>query len=417
MASILQQAQAITAHSSGISCTVESLLATSEHGEVYRVRSDDRLLALKWYSASAATNDRRAVLDTLIHHPAPSAQFLWPIDLATAEALPGFGWLMPIREPQYRSLSEIVTRQLQPSFRVLAMAGIHLAEAWSRLHIAGLCYSSVCDRHVWLDPSSGSVQLGGCDRIVSVHQAKRLAPSNARFVAPELAQGGMAPSVESDRFSLATLLFCLLTGSYPLTGDEEPRFIFDPDAAGEPNPADSAFGLWINLTQFARELFVKSFTDGLRAPQYGRIRANEWRAAMVRLYDNILYCTGCGADNFYDAERTVDTGRSSACRWCGERLRIPPRLFIGRNVVLLSQHTQLFAHHVDESRLYDFSEPVAIVDRHATEASLWVLKNLSQSKWTCILSDGQSREVLPGRITPLAAGMRIHLGRTLAEIR
>ncbi len=58
-------------------------------------------------------------------------------------------------------------------------------------------------------------------------------------------------------------------------------------------------------------------------------------------------------------------------------LRLPPRIRIGRAVVMLNHDTRLYPHHVDEKSMYDFSAPVAEVAAHPTRPGVWGLKNLS----------------------------------------
>ncbi|HLW00385.1 MAG TPA: hypothetical protein VKT82_17090 [Ktedonobacterales bacterium] len=64
-------------------------------------------------------------------------------------------------------------------------------------------------------------------------------------------------------------------------------------------------------------------------------------------------------------------------------------LEIGKQVIALNLDTQLFPHHVDAERLYDFTQPIALVTRHPTDARIWGLQNLSFEPWTCTLADGQ----------------------------
>jgi len=73
----------------------------------------------------------------------------------------------------------------------------------------------------------------------------------------------------------------------------EPVFIFDPgDDSNRPVPGyqDNAIVSWPIYPQFLRDLFTKSFTSGIKDPKNGRVRESEWRIAMVKLRDSIIYC-------------------------------------------------------------------------------------------------------------------------------
>ena len=162
---------------------------------------------------------------------------------------------------------------------------------------------------------------------------------------------------------------------------------------------------------------MKAFTVGLADP-HARVTENEWRAAMVRLRDSILYCPGCGAENFYDQESLRDAGgRPPECWACKKPVPLPFRIRLGRAVVMLNHDTRLYPHHVDTGRLYDFGQPVAEVSRHPRNPSQWGLKNLGTSKWTVSVSDGTVSDVEPGRSAGLANGVRINFGVLEGEVR
>ena len=201
----------------------------------------------------------------------------------------------------------------------------------------------------------------------------------------------------------------------------EPVFIFDPnDRSNEPVPGyhDNACAFWPIYPQFLRDLFTKAFTDGIRDPKNGRVRESEWRVAMVRLRDAIIYCPYCAAENLYDADALKTSGGKPAPCWsCRKEVRLPFRVRIGRNIVMLNHDTKLYPHHIDDTKMYDFSAPMAEVNRHPTDARIWGLKNLSGEKWVYTAADSTVRDVEPGRSIPLAVGAKINFGKTEGEVR
>jgi len=201
----------------------------------------------------------------------------------------------------------------------------------------------------------------------------------------------------------------------------EPLFIFDPrDNSNAPVPGinDNALAYWRIYPQPLRDIFTRAFTDGIRDPLHGRVRESEWRAAMVRLRDAIFYCAHCSLENFYDGEALKARGGNPGLCWsCASQLRLPPRLRLNKAVVLLNFDTQLFPHHTDDQRMYNFSEPVAAVAAHPSNPQIWGLKNLSQSKWVVNTPDGAVKDVEPGRSVTLVVGTKIHFGKTEGEIR
>jgi eukaryotic-like serine/threonine-protein kinase len=423
---------------SASSCRVEELLGSGGQGEVYRVATADGRLALKWFFPAMATPSQRTAIELLVRKGPPNGNFLWPIDVATAPGVVGFGYVMRLREPRFKSILDLMKRRIEPTFRVLATAGLNLSDHFLRLHTEGLCYRDISFGNAFFDPATGEVLVADNDNVAVNGAATIGVLGTPRFMAPEVVRGEAMPSTETDLFSLAVLLFYMLMMHHPLEGRREheircldlpamtklygtdPLFIFDPaDRSNEPVPGfhDNAIAFWPLYPQFVRALFVRAFTDGLGDAKNGRVRESEWRRVMADLRDAILYCAACGAENFYDAVELKATGSLRPCWSCGAKLALPPRLRIGGRVVVLAHDATLYPHHVDPQRLYDFSTPVAAVAEHPRTPGLWGLRNLSDRKWVSTTADGASHDVQPGRSATIAAGTRIQFGSAEGEIR
>ena len=183
------------------------------------------------------------------------------------------------------------------------------------------------------------------------------------FMAPEIVRGEAMPSTRTDLFSLAVLLFYAFLLSHPLEGARalahqvwdvdamtdafgvRPTFVFDPaDDGNRPVPGasveqDNMLACWPVCPSFLRRLFVRAFTVGL-APDGDRVRESEWRKAMVRLHDSVVFCASCGRENLADVD---DDGAPVAdvvavggqrCWSCGARLALPPRLVLASHPVV-----------------------------------------------------------------------------------
>ena len=423
---------------SGHPCTIETFLGGGGQGEVYRVRLDGRTFALKWYFPEQATPAQRQALATLIDKRAPSAEFLWPLGLMEATDLQGFGYWMPLREARYKGIVDLMKRRVDPTFRALSIAGLQLAQAFLALHAQGLCYRDISFGNVFFDPATGEVQVCDNDNVAIDGSGNGGILGTPRFIAPEVVRGEAAPSTQTDLFSLAVLLFYFFHVHHPLEGSREaaikcfdlpamnrlygtePRFIFDPaDDSNRPLPGlhDNALAHWPIYPQFLRDHFTRAFTAGLHDP-FERVRESDWRAALARLADAICYCGHCGAENFHDAETAspADGGQPARCWSCRRPLIRQYRLRLGRQVVMLNRDTQLYPHHLDPDRRYDFSQPLAAVQQHPDDPSRWGLQNRTAEKWVMTRPDGQLRDVEPGRSAALAAGVRLNLGKVEGEI-
>ncbi len=433
MIRILQDGTVVCAESSGLQCTVAGLLGGGGQGEVYRVEGAAQPLALKWYYPHAAKPEQRTLLENLIRKGPPNARFLWPIELVQAPAVDGFGYLMALREKRYKSLVDLMKRRIDPPFRALVTAGFHLADSFLQLHSKGLCYRDISFGNLFLDPATGDVLICDNDNVAVDGDRSAGILGTPRFMAPEVVRGMALPSIQTDLYSLAVLLFYLFMVHHPLEGKREfaihsfdlpamtdlygdnPVFIFDPaNDSNRPVPGyhENVLATWPVYPEFFRQLFTKAFTDGIRDPGHGRVREGEWRAALSRLRDSILYCPACGTENFYDRERLECT-----CWSCGQAVRLPFRLRIGRSVVMLNFDTQLFPHHVDDQRIYDYSAPIAAVSRHPKDPQRWGLTNLSAETWSFQgPRDSIPVAVPPGKTVPLNPGARINFGKAEGEV-
>jgi hypothetical protein len=254
--------------------------------------------------------------------------------------------------------------------------------------------------------------------------------------------GAPTPGTCTDLWSLSVLLFYMFVQNHPLLGKREsntvargllddadvcrligqnPVFIFDPsDASNAPDAVaqGTALAMWSIYPNFVRTLFIRAFTDGIRDPLNGRVGESEWRKAMARLRDSIVYCPDCGCECFADVVGRNEPQQNSAVCWaCGRNFRLPARLkFRSGEVVMLNARTMLYPHHVDANRPYDFSTPVASVSKHPSRPDVWGLKNLTAQSWTAAPPNGVATEVPQGRTARILDGMRIHFGGADGEI-
>lgn len=417
----------------GTRLVADTLLGAGGQGEVWRATDEGTPVAVKIYHPHTATPEQRQVLERLVTKGSPARQFLWPMAMVQDATTGTYGYIMELRERNFRSLEDFMARRIEPSMRALLTAGEQLADGFLRLHSKGLCYRDISFANVFFDPDTGDVRICDNDNVDISGSATGGVLGTQRFMAPEVVRREDVPSDQTDRYSLAVLLFFLLYGGHPLDGAREARihcldvpaleklYGFDPLYIWDPDDSSNrpVQGIHQNPIVFRdmypaalSELFLRSFTDGLHYPTR-RVRESEWRKAFAAAIDSIWLCQ-CGAENFYEPSVAAASG-GKHCWSCGKPLVLPPRIRIGTDIVLLNRSTQLYGHHVGQTR--DDDTAIAEVVQNPKVPNLFGLKNLSGEGWTLTKPDGTVLDVPPGRAAPIVNGNRINFGPVTGEIR
>ena len=411
----------------------DKLLGAGGQGEVWQATDGGRAVAVKVYHAHTATTDQRQVLERLVAKGPPARQFLWPMEMVDDPQGGTFGYIMELREPNFRALEDFLARRIEPSMRALLTAGLQLSDGFLRLHSKGLCYRDISFANVFFDPKTGDVRICDNDNVDISGTETGGVLGTQRFMAPEVVRREAVPSDQTDRYSLAVLLFFLLYGGHPLDGAREarihcldvpalerlygfaPLYIWDPsDASNRPVRGihDNPIAFRDMYPASLVDLFTRSFTDGLHYPTK-RVRESEWRKAFAAAVDSIWLC-GCGAESFYEPAVAAPSG-GKKCWSCGRALVLPPRIRIDGDIVLLNRATRLFGHHVGLTR--DDDTPIAEVVENPRVANLFGLRNLSGDNWTLTKPDGSVADVPDGRAAPILDGNKINFGLATGEIR
>ena len=419
--------------SDGARVVADTLLGAGGQGEVWRAVDGRQHVAVKIYHQHTATVEQRQVLERLIDKGAPAKQFLWPTAMVTDPCSGTYGYIMALRESNYRGLEDFMARRIEPTMRALLTAGLQLADGFLRLHSKGLCYRDISFANVFFDPKTGDVRICDNDNVDISGTESGGVLGTQRFMAPEVVRREALPSDQTDRYSLAVLLFFLYYGGHPLDGQREarihcldvpalerlygfdPLYIWDPsDSSNRPVPGihDNPMAFSEMYPSAIKALFERSFTDGLHYPTR-RVRESEWRKAIAIAIDSIWLCA-CGSESFYEPSAAALTG-GKRCWACGHALVLPPRIRLGDNIVLLNRATRLFGHHLGQTR--DDDTPMAEVVQNPKVANLFGLRNLSGQPWTLTKPDGAVVDVPQGRAAPIVNGNRINFGLVTGEIR
>ena len=411
-----------------------SFLGAGGQGEVYDVECNGKHYALKWYYKHMATKEQKAILDNLISKGAPDVSFLWPQDLIFTKFGESFGYIMPLRPKNYKSIVDMMKRRAEPSFYTLCRAAYNLTNGYQKLHSMGYSYRDISFGNLFFDPDNGDVLICDNDNVSANGKDDSSVYGTPRFMAPEIVLGKAKPSRNTDLYSLAVLLFYMCMMGHPLEGKLEadircmdihamnrlygtqPIFVFDPiDKSNRPVKGyqDNVLIYWDIYPQIIRDLFTKSFTDGLHAPNK-RVTEKQWLDAFANLMTGIMVCPDCGAEVFYD-EKKVAAGTAHVCWGCGHTVQHPVSIALGKNRVLLYRNAKLYSHTIYAD--YDMDTVVGEVVQNPNNPSLWGIKNESKENWTYIRADGQQVPVAVGRSAAIAKDAKISFGQYVGEFK
>lgn len=432
-AAVVRSGDILTLRSSASQYRVGPILGSGGQGTVHEAEpvNGGRTLALKWYHPRAATPSQLARIERLLTVGPPSRSYLWPMEIAVMTEVAGFGYVMPVREARFEPMSALMAWRVRASLSAVCTAAAQLAAAFLHLHTLGLCYSDISFGNVFIDPETGEVLICDNDN-VAVDGERPEVLGTAYFMAPEVVRGESLPATTTDRYSLAVLIFCLLTRHHPLLGAREsalddldqlslsrllgtePIFVFDPvDLSNRPVESvhDNVLLWWPALPGFIQDLFVRSFTEGLSDPVHGRLPEAEWRAAMRRLRGLVRHCPSCGTEQFFDPDRPHSLCAAPDCR---EPMPHPLTANL-RTIVVLEPGRVLHPHDLFASADESFDSPAADIVRHPTSGAT-AIRNLSERPWRLLRDGVAEASIAHGMAVVIRDGVSIDFGNAIGRL-
>ncbi len=413
---------------------VVAMIGQGGQGYVYEVaRPVGDPLALKWYKKESATTEQHDEMQQLVEFGSPHGRFLWPMSMARVSGEPGFGYVMQLRDPRFLELSYLLSNSdrdgnpLDVSFASTIELCRQLSFSFLRLHARGLCYRDISFGNVFFEPTTGNVLICDNDN-VGVDNGRGRVLGTPYFMAPEVVKDTTyrtMPNTDTDRHSLAVLLFYSLFLGHPLEGDRtdaglrdnqwllvhfgaEPVFCMHPNDDSN-RPSDIVQQYWAIYPQFLRDLFVQAFVKGIDNPG-ARVTEGQWIKAMDRLRDGMVACGTCKTTNFWDP-----SDADATCRSCATPLSPPFLLKIGRRNLAVSSLTTLRSDHLASG----VDEPTMLgrTRQHPETPERWGLHNTSDFAWQVAYPGGHQHVLEPNQTIEMLEGARIQIQSTTVVVR
>ena len=171
---------------SGNKYTVVNLLGAGGQGEVYDVECDGKHYALKWYFKGSATARQKKLLEEIIAKGAPDSSFLWPMELIVPSQGNLFGYIMPLRPKNYKSIVDLMKNRVNPSFYVICRTAFNLTKGYRNLHIAGAKYQDISFGNLFFNPDNGDVLICDNDNVSYGNSKPGGVLGTPGFMAPEI---------------------------------------------------------------------------------------------------------------------------------------------------------------------------------------------------------------------------------------
>jgi len=403
-------------------------------GDVYHVTYKGADYALKWYCKHPDDVIGGAQHSTISkiygENKKPSSRFIWPLFLVTEEnPTKGkrFGYLMSLLPSGYSEMEDYLRGDNDPkaarfkSYNAMLVAGMGITKAMQDLHMKGWSYKDLNPKNFAINPETGDVLVVDNDN-VSVDGDLCSVKGMRGYMAPEIPRSKyrLNPSMVTDRYSLAIVLYRLFFidhpmdgknwSDYPMVTDEvedylysiQPVFHYDPkNDSNRPTPAltPNVEIRWNAKALYSKELrdtFTTALTEGIDNPGK-RPTELEWMSVLARTRDRLIRFPN-GAEQFVNFE---------------DLKSIPPRTLgmkVGSKLIALYPGKAVY-----EFTLTGDTKQYAKVCAGITynqQKDCLALRNLTDQIWHCRSPKaGQTVAIGQGQEFPLEPGAMIGIRR------
>ncbi|MCR5214662.1 MAG: serine/threonine-protein kinase [Eubacterium sp.] len=361
----------------------------------------------------------------------PAKVFTWPLFMS--EWMNGtFAYAMNLIPKDYKCLSNYIMAKVRfKNLDVMIDSCIRIVEAFRLLHNAGYSYQDLNEENLFINPNTGEIIICDTENVMGQGHYSGVR-GKARYMAPEVVRGEAMPNKETDKFSMALILFMIMVGDHPLEGartnvpcltskydmrffGKEPLFCFDKnDDSNMPREGihNNAINIWNCIPKYIKEAFEKSFSQDSLLRAEGRLQEQEWIHLLMRLKSSITKCPICGNDVFVDCH-------DSYCDACGKTIIAPGYLkFKSRTgmdiLVPIYQDTRLFDYHLN----YDSSDYFTVKANVMAKPGKYGLLNKSGEDWQISSADGSRKSIRRNKeIAVLGSGFVFDFGNgNIAEV-
>ena len=416
--------------SDGTTAVVKSKLGEGGQGVVYLVTTSSGVdMAFNRYlhipEPVFFTNQEK-----LINSQAPSTAFLWPkaIGCYNGERC---GYIMSLRPSNYHDLSDFFSAGYNgkvkanfTSFSAKLQAAIHICNAFRKLHIQGYSYQDLNDGSFLINPETGDVLICDIDNICPNNTTITHILGKARYMAAEILGDDLGnrtmPNTNSDRLSLAIILYRLFMLDHPFEGEsiikipclteeierrkygKEAVFVYDDiDTSNRPNTKihRNSVLFWAYCPDSLKRMFKKALSHEAIIDPNNRVSDKDWKELFLELRRKLIVCPKSPKDKDHDF---MSDDIVNKCIRCNDPIVVNTILHFSDNTdYVVSGHKLIY--------IGDEMTPVARGVMRTNDDGTYEqgVRNISNTTWNIQTPSGKLMQIEPGRNMPLRNGMQI----------
>lgn len=373
-------------------------------------------------------------LEDIINMTSPHEAFVWPLEILPARPNGAIGFIMDLYDNKvFKKFPDVAIYGTEnfKSRRVMINALIEFVSAFEALHAKGRCFQDINEGAIVLDVENGRVRICDCENVApegaripigyDKNHKEIFMQGFPRYKAPEVEIRAMLPDKYTDRYSIAVMIFMILTRCHPLEGKKRftfnpegivdanvekdiygnnPIFIFDDtNPTNRPDPVEDigAINQWPLIPDFMKELFKKAFTLGMpvggkydekkKLERTSRPTEKEWREALMRWMDTLVPCSNPKCKISFSARIDQATLRvNSTCPKCNHNngydfpvMRVFRKRAL-RRTVLLVPNREIPLSTISNSNSFESAMQVY----KGKTPGVYGIKNLTNNTWTAI---------------------------------
>lgn len=303
-------------------------IGTGAEGNVYKIKDLENFVVkiLRTSDDPEKDNRKRLILNRLIAKDIDQSSTCLIMPRVALDP-PELGYIMPYYDDSI-SLSEFlsidpdidfVENYLKGTFgfrKRLRTAAI-LFNALHHIHLEGLTFVDISPNNILVREDKWGIAFIDTDNLVVGNYEFPEVLGTPRYIAPEVLNKTSSATQESDVFSMAAIIFELLTFYHPFVGEDIMQS--GPDEEQEAYKGNRDYLLLENskatmknticadvfLSEKLKILFHRTFVEGLR-DKFARPTAREYALELKQIYNDLITCQNdqCGIDYpmFYGKE-------------------------------------------------------------------------------------------------------------------